>query len=480
MSYALSLMRSHHDEHSDSLPVIDITALKHSAYVFDALIYYMRTAPEPSDVDNLRDGVSSVTSWQDEEAEEEHEEELPGGATSSSVPGVQMDTESVDGESDGATRLGRRHPFFQRSDSTIFMGCPPPDPFHTPLVEALPLADQPHLLQPNARREEYFGLAKSTVVSKTGEGGTVPVGQQLPLSLALSLKEDEERARLAMSLRNASFQPISTAPSGSTTSRGRDSMSGTSQTGNLLTLSTVAQSGSIAATGAPSAFPLSDLRPSSDIFPQSVAVNLSMSSHDAVLPTTTSSVATLNPLNIPLPLENHPLNPSLSGAVLYPESASSVIVVSSSSLLPSSSSTTSSTMVYSFPLPHLSFPMVANPQPHQTADQLARGALSAFSEIATSRERMVTSVSTANTTTVSTSLHPAAAFTTSASPSSFPSSSSSSSQNQAQLGTIVTTLAHPASDPTQPSVIVHTPPVPRNMFPQAAQPPLPPPRPPLH
>ena len=93
-------------------------------------------------------------SWQDEEVEEEQEDDsmpMPSTVTPS-TSNNPVDAESVDGDSDSATRLGRRHPFFQRSDSTIFMGCPPPDPFHTPLVEALPLADQPHLLQPNARR----------------------------------------------------------------------------------------------------------------------------------------------------------------------------------------------------------------------------------------------------------------------------------------------------------------------------------------
>lgn len=43
LSYCLSLMRSHSSEHSDSLPVLDISALKHIAYVLDALIYYMRS-----------------------------------------------------------------------------------------------------------------------------------------------------------------------------------------------------------------------------------------------------------------------------------------------------------------------------------------------------------------------------------------------------------------------------------------------------
>jgi len=48
-----------------------------------------------------------------------------------------------------------------------FLGCPPPDPFELPLTEALPLADQPQLLQPNARREDLFGMPKQPI--------TVPV-----------------------------------------------------------------------------------------------------------------------------------------------------------------------------------------------------------------------------------------------------------------------------------------------------------------
>lgn len=43
LSYCLSLMRAHNSEHMDSLPILDVSALKHVAYVFDALIYYMRS-----------------------------------------------------------------------------------------------------------------------------------------------------------------------------------------------------------------------------------------------------------------------------------------------------------------------------------------------------------------------------------------------------------------------------------------------------
>lgn len=37
------------------------------------------------------------------------------------------------------------------------------------MSEALPLADQPHLLQPNARREDLFGIPKQPVtLTSTG------------------------------------------------------------------------------------------------------------------------------------------------------------------------------------------------------------------------------------------------------------------------------------------------------------------------
>ena len=36
-------MRAHNGEHSDTLPVIDVSSLKHIAYIFDALIYYIRS-----------------------------------------------------------------------------------------------------------------------------------------------------------------------------------------------------------------------------------------------------------------------------------------------------------------------------------------------------------------------------------------------------------------------------------------------------
>ena len=43
LSYVMSLMRAHSNEHFDCLPVLDVASLKHVAYVFDSLIYYMNS-----------------------------------------------------------------------------------------------------------------------------------------------------------------------------------------------------------------------------------------------------------------------------------------------------------------------------------------------------------------------------------------------------------------------------------------------------
>lgn len=151
-------MRSHNSEHRDSLPVLDVTALKHIAYVLDAIIYYMRSG---SEIDSER---TDANYWneQDENENEDNDDEFS--------PALPMEQDSID-DTDvlTTTTLGRRHSFFTRSESTLCLGCPPPDPFNTPMPEALPLADQPHLLQPNARREDLFGMPKQPItVPSTG------------------------------------------------------------------------------------------------------------------------------------------------------------------------------------------------------------------------------------------------------------------------------------------------------------------------
>ncbi|XP_046991563.1 E3 ubiquitin-protein ligase UBR5 [Schistocerca americana] len=199
LSYCLSLMRAHNGEHLDSLPILDVSALKHIAYVFDALIYYMRSGTETADAEVLRDGMP-MESWndQDENDNEEADDELSHTAA--------METDSLDDQEVSAPPLsgisgvgpagkGRKNPFLQRSDSTLCLGCPPPDPFDTPMAEALPLADQPHLLQPNARREELFGMPKQPITVPPAAGVSTPgicnPLEVLPTRLGLSTRSSD-------------------------------------------------------------------------------------------------------------------------------------------------------------------------------------------------------------------------------------------------------------------------------------------------
>lgn len=163
LTYALSLMRSHSSEHRDSLPVLDITALRHIAYVVDGIVYYMR-----SSTDNDK---SDSSSWADADENENDDSEFE----------IQMncDNESIDDELSNAS--GSRHTFFQRSESTLCLGCPPPEPFGLPMNEALPLADQPHLLHPNASREDLFGIPKQPDTLRTsGESSGVLSPLEMP------------------------------------------------------------------------------------------------------------------------------------------------------------------------------------------------------------------------------------------------------------------------------------------------------------
>ena len=200
LSYALSLMRAHNAEHSDTLPILDVCALRHVAYILDALVYYMRSGSDaddtatsgiasslnhpppslPRDVpaQNVRDFPHT---WHDAD------DILDDADVDDATAPTAVDADSIDGDSDAGGKTGRKHPFFQRSDSTTFLGCPPPDPFKIPLVEAVPLADQPHLLQPSSRREELFGMPRQAVLESSLVGQPSPF-DRLPTHMALSVR----------------------------------------------------------------------------------------------------------------------------------------------------------------------------------------------------------------------------------------------------------------------------------------------------
>lgn len=262
LSYCLSLMRAHNSEHADSLPVLDVSSLKHVAYVLDALVYYMRSGSTAVDISrsissvappsSVSGGVATggiggssssgggnlLTPNVDESVTTSSGGIIVGGGSTSATSaaaGVATGTAAADpwteqDENDnedvddlGSTTCvvdensvyeeptnttyvvppvpvggkGRKHAFFQRSDSTLSLGCPPPDPFETPMSQALPLADQPHLLQPNAKKEDLFGVPKQTIAlsgddsaaptsSSASGAATTPMMEMLPTKLGLS------------------------------------------------------------------------------------------------------------------------------------------------------------------------------------------------------------------------------------------------------------------------------------------------------
>lgn len=167
-------MRAHNSEHRDSLPVLDVTALRHVAYVLDAVIFYMRASNE-LDCDR-----NDSNAWDDQEDNEN--DDVDDEFTTSLV----LDTDSIDDSDMARPSFGKRHGFFQRSESTLCLGCPAPDSFNTPMNEALPLADQPQLLQPNARREDLFGMPKQVITVPTGDQSGSSTLELPPIRLGLS------------------------------------------------------------------------------------------------------------------------------------------------------------------------------------------------------------------------------------------------------------------------------------------------------
>ncbi|CAG0918967.1 unnamed protein product [Notodromas monacha] len=169
VNYMLSLTRAHSDEHLDALPNIDVASLKHVAYVFDALLYFMR-----SSVDVIRNGAETPprtfrTNLSDETKEPSEKSPTP--------------VESVR-EYDASS-----HIFFRRSASTLYLGGHAPDMLSTPLAKALPLADQPHLLQPTARREELFCILPHPPAES---GESYPAPHRLGLFPRRSRPEDSD------------------------------------------------------------------------------------------------------------------------------------------------------------------------------------------------------------------------------------------------------------------------------------------------
>ncbi|XP_058978714.1 E3 ubiquitin-protein ligase hyd isoform X2 [Musca domestica] len=162
-TYCLSLMRAHTSEHRDALPVLDIAALRHIAYVLDGFIYYMR-----NDTSFYEKSEGIVSNTLNTNENDDTDDELSNITSDEQYGDIGM------GSASNVIGCGpfRRHTFFTRSDSTLSLGCLAPDGFDLPLDVAIPLADKPHLLQPNSKRQDLF--ANLPLIVSPNEGNTVP------------------------------------------------------------------------------------------------------------------------------------------------------------------------------------------------------------------------------------------------------------------------------------------------------------------
>lgn len=193
-------MRSHNSEHRDSLPVLDVTALRHIAYVLDAIIFYMRASNE------LDSDRNEANTWDDQEENENDDVEEEYSSN------LVMDTDSIDDNDLIRPSLGRRHSFFQRSESTLCLGSPAPDPFNTTMAESLPLAEQPQLLQPNARREDLFGMPKQAItVSPTSDQSGSGSLELPPVRLGLSSQTKDPSPSVSMTTEEIIAKSTATA-----------------------------------------------------------------------------------------------------------------------------------------------------------------------------------------------------------------------------------------------------------------------------
>ncbi|XP_031552973.1 E3 ubiquitin-protein ligase UBR5-like isoform X3 [Actinia tenebrosa] len=194
--YLLSLLRGQCNEHGDTLPKLDVSSLRHVAYVMDALIYYLRNNPRAvshankSSIDTTKP-AAIVETVNDEEGSDDIDDEDSSSLRRDDE--YDDDTEPVDDEPMPTPTTGTLHQFFVRTDSTTVLGCEPPDPFHAPIEEALPLACQPHLLHPSARREQLFGTGSEKNASMKGKDSTRTMALSRP-DVTLASVEQEEAA----------------------------------------------------------------------------------------------------------------------------------------------------------------------------------------------------------------------------------------------------------------------------------------------
>ena len=124
LEYVLSLMRGYNSEHGDTLPKLDVSALRHVAYVMDALIYYLRNNPDTISNhvgSSSIDGAVAIDTLVEDEGSEDIDDEDSSSLRRDDE--YDDDTDQVEDEPMPLpTAPGSLHKFFVRTDSTLVLG----------------------------------------------------------------------------------------------------------------------------------------------------------------------------------------------------------------------------------------------------------------------------------------------------------------------------------------------------------------------
>ena len=171
--YITYLLRSQMQEDRDSLPIIDLYGYEHVVYVLDGLIYSLKNWPKvcsdgqsdsvlvTSSPTNQSMALGSQLGKMQAEEEVDHQAEKDSRGEKS-TQGVRFFTRS-----ESITYASAMDEEEVLRSNSQFFGTPASPVSSGPLQEAFPLAKQPHLLKPYAKKEHLFRSPRPLLLEGT-------------------------------------------------------------------------------------------------------------------------------------------------------------------------------------------------------------------------------------------------------------------------------------------------------------------------
>ena len=167
-------------EDRNSLPIIDLYGYEHVVYVLDGLIYTLKNWPKVCS-DDQSDSVlvassptnqlTALSSRPDKAQSEEVDHQVERGGDQKSNRGIRFFTRS-----ESITYASAMDEEEVLKSNSQFFGTPASPLSSGPLQEAFPLAKQPHLLKPYAKKEQLFRSPRPLLLegndSNASNGGT--------------------------------------------------------------------------------------------------------------------------------------------------------------------------------------------------------------------------------------------------------------------------------------------------------------------